>query len=82
VDWQIPLLKSEGFLAEVSTVKDIAANRGCVGFIAKESTPALIDAVENVRAGMRCDDEMSVRPALIVPDIPAKQPEFAFIPCD
>jgi hypothetical protein len=82
VDWQIPLLKNEGFLAEVATVEDIAANCGCVGFIAKKSTPALVAAVEQLRAGMETDDEMSVLPALIVPGIPVRQPEFRDIPCD
>lgn len=82
VDWQIRLLKHEGFLAEVATVDDIAANCACVGFIAKESTPALVGAVELLRAGMETDDEMSVRPAIIVNGIPVKQPDFQYISCD
>ena len=83
VDWQVPLLKKEGLLADVATVEDIAANCDRVGFIAKEATPELVAAVEKLRVGFHPhEDEMAVLPALIVPGIPNGHLYYPHIPCD
>ena len=68
MDWQIILLKKAGFLVDVTTVEAIEMNCCCVGFIAEKIAPALVAAVEKLRADIdpEDDDEMCVRPALIV----------------
>ena len=68
IDWQIILLQKAGLLADVTSVEEIEMNCFCVGFIAEKSTPALLVAVEKLRADIdpEVDDEMCVRPALIV----------------